>query len=159
MMLELGCESSRDAYRCPDIPTLSGAESSPATCGQAGIHCQGKHQAMTQSSSFASEEAHQAWRWRELCLARFCSHTINKGNWNICPELPCDSQWVSLADQVTVLEKPEKCLWYPVPDVLKHWLYRQSQGSAWLTGAGYCSIPYTVPHINPFLSLQSLRAI
>lgn len=67
-------------------------------CGHTGTQCQGNCQPKTQPSSSAQEEAPQAWRWRELCLACFCSHTINKRNWNICPELPCDAQWVSLAD-------------------------------------------------------------
>lgn len=59
-VLELGYESSRDAYQCTDIPTPVWGRIQPSHCGESGIHCQGKCQAMTQSSSFASEQAHQA---------------------------------------------------------------------------------------------------
>lgn len=129
----------------------------PRHCGHTGTQCQGNCQPLTQPSSSAQEEAPQAWRWTEPHLACFCSHTINKRTWNICPELPCDAQWVSPADWVTVTEKPEQCLWYPVPDVLGHGLYRQSERPAWLTGACCCSVHYTVSHISPCLPLQSLR--
>lgn len=59
-VLELGYESSRDAYQCTDIPTPVWGRSQPSHCGEGGTHCQGKCQAMTQSSSFASEQACQA---------------------------------------------------------------------------------------------------